>query len=34
MVTGFNLESLVVAFLGAVALIAVSRLFSRRGLRA
>jgi uncharacterized membrane protein YeaQ/YmgE (transglycosylase-associated protein family) len=32
MVTGFNLESVVVAFLGAVVLIAVSRLFSgRRG---
>jgi uncharacterized membrane protein YeaQ/YmgE (transglycosylase-associated protein family) len=32
MVTGFNLESVVVAFLGAVALIAVSRLVSgRRG---
>jgi uncharacterized membrane protein YeaQ/YmgE (transglycosylase-associated protein family) len=30
MVTGFNLESVVVAFLGAVALIAVSRVFSRR----
>ena len=30
MVTGFNMESVVVAFLGAVALIAVSRLFSRR----
>ena len=30
MVTGFNLESVVVAFLGAVALIAVLRLFSRR----
>jgi uncharacterized membrane protein YeaQ/YmgE (transglycosylase-associated protein family) len=30
MVTGFNLESVVVAFVGAVALIAVSRLFSRR----
>jgi len=32
MVTGFNLESVVVAFLGAVALIAISRLVSgRRG---
>jgi uncharacterized membrane protein YeaQ/YmgE (transglycosylase-associated protein family) len=32
MVTGFNLESVVVAFLGAVVLIAVSRMFSgRRG---
>jgi uncharacterized membrane protein YeaQ/YmgE (transglycosylase-associated protein family) len=32
MVTGFNLESVVVAFVGAVALIALSRLFSgRRG---
>jgi uncharacterized membrane protein YeaQ/YmgE (transglycosylase-associated protein family) len=32
MVTGFNLESVVVAFLGAVALIAISRLISgRRG---
>jgi uncharacterized membrane protein YeaQ/YmgE (transglycosylase-associated protein family) len=32
MVTGFNLESVVVAFLGAVALIAISRMFSgRRG---
>ncbi len=30
MVTGFNLESVVVAFLGAVALIAVSRMFTRR----
>jgi uncharacterized membrane protein YeaQ/YmgE (transglycosylase-associated protein family) len=30
MVTGFNLESVVVAFVGAVALIAVSRLFIRR----
>jgi uncharacterized membrane protein YeaQ/YmgE (transglycosylase-associated protein family) len=33
-VTGINLESVVVAFLGAVALIAVSRLFSGRRLRA
>lgn len=32
MVTGFNLDSVVVAFLGAVVLIAVSRMFSgRRG---
>ena len=32
MLTGFNLESVVVAFLGAVALIAISRMFSgRRG---
>jgi uncharacterized membrane protein YeaQ/YmgE (transglycosylase-associated protein family) len=30
MVTGFNLESVVIAFVGAVALLAVSRLFSRR----
>ena len=30
MVTGFNMESVVVAFLGAVALIALLRLFSRR----
>ena len=30
LVTGFNLESVVIAFLGAVALIAVFRLFSRR----
>jgi uncharacterized membrane protein YeaQ/YmgE (transglycosylase-associated protein family) len=30
MVTGFNLESVVIAFVGAVALIAVSRLFTRR----
>ena len=30
MVTGFNLESVVVAFLGAVVLIAVSRMFTRR----
>jgi uncharacterized membrane protein YeaQ/YmgE (transglycosylase-associated protein family) len=30
MVTDFNLESVVVAFLGAVALIAVSRIFTRR----
>jgi uncharacterized membrane protein YeaQ/YmgE (transglycosylase-associated protein family) len=30
MVTGFNLESVVVAFLGAVVLIAASRLFSQR----
>jgi uncharacterized membrane protein YeaQ/YmgE (transglycosylase-associated protein family) len=34
MVTGINLESIVVAFLGAVALIAVSRLFTGRRLRA
>jgi uncharacterized membrane protein YeaQ/YmgE (transglycosylase-associated protein family) len=30
MVTGFNLESVVVAFIGAVVLIAVSRMFIRR----
>jgi uncharacterized membrane protein YeaQ/YmgE (transglycosylase-associated protein family) len=30
MVTGFNLESVALAFVGAVALLAVSRLFSRR----
>ena len=30
MVTGFNLDSVVVAFLGAVVLIAISRMFSRR----
>jgi len=30
MVTGFNLESVVVAFVGAVVLIAVSRMFTRR----
>ena len=30
MVTGFNLESVVIAFVGAVALIAVSRMFTRR----
>jgi uncharacterized membrane protein YeaQ/YmgE (transglycosylase-associated protein family) len=30
MVTGFNLENVVIAFVGAVALIAVSRLFTRR----
>jgi uncharacterized membrane protein YeaQ/YmgE (transglycosylase-associated protein family) len=34
MVTGFNLESAVVAFLGAVALIAVLRMFGGRRLRA
>jgi uncharacterized membrane protein YeaQ/YmgE (transglycosylase-associated protein family) len=34
MVTGFNLESVVVAFLGAVVLIAVSRMFSGRRVRA
>ena len=34
MVTGFNLESVVVAFVGAVALIAISRMFGRRRLRA
>jgi uncharacterized membrane protein YeaQ/YmgE (transglycosylase-associated protein family) len=34
MVTGFNLESVVVAFIGAVALIAISRMFGRRRLRA
>jgi uncharacterized membrane protein YeaQ/YmgE (transglycosylase-associated protein family) len=30
MVTGFNLESVVIAFVSAVVLIAVSRLFTRR----
>jgi uncharacterized membrane protein YeaQ/YmgE (transglycosylase-associated protein family) len=30
MVTGFNLESVVVAFVGAVVLIAISRMFIRR----
>jgi uncharacterized membrane protein YeaQ/YmgE (transglycosylase-associated protein family) len=30
MVTGFNLESIIVAFIGAVVLIAVSRAFTRR----
>jgi uncharacterized membrane protein YeaQ/YmgE (transglycosylase-associated protein family) len=30
MVTGFNLESVVVAFVGAVVLILVSRMFTRR----
>jgi uncharacterized membrane protein YeaQ/YmgE (transglycosylase-associated protein family) len=30
LVTGFNLDSVVVAFLGAVLLIAVSRIFTRR----
>ncbi len=30
MVTGFNLESVVVAFVGAVVLIVVSRMFTRR----
>jgi uncharacterized membrane protein YeaQ/YmgE (transglycosylase-associated protein family) len=30
MVAGFNLESVVVAFIGAVVLIAVSRMFIRR----
>jgi uncharacterized membrane protein YeaQ/YmgE (transglycosylase-associated protein family) len=34
MVTGFNLESVAVAFIGAVALIAVSRMFSGRRVRA
>jgi uncharacterized membrane protein YeaQ/YmgE (transglycosylase-associated protein family) len=34
MVTGFNLESVVVAFLGAVVLIAVSRMFSGRRVHA
>jgi uncharacterized membrane protein YeaQ/YmgE (transglycosylase-associated protein family) len=34
MVTGFNLERVVVAFLGAVVLIAVSRRFSGRRVRA
>lgn len=34
MVTGFNLESVIVAFLGAVAVIAVSRLVSGRRVRA
>ena len=33
MVTGFNLESVLVAFLGAVVLIAVSRLFTGRRVR-
>jgi len=33
-VTGFNLESVVVAFVGAVALIAISRMFGSRRLRA
>ncbi|MCA1644857.1 MAG: GlsB/YeaQ/YmgE family stress response membrane protein [Chloroflexi bacterium] len=31
MVNGFNLESLIVAIIGAVVLIAISRLFSGRG---
>jgi len=34
MVTGFNLESVLVAFLGAVALMAISRMFGGRRLRA
>jgi uncharacterized membrane protein YeaQ/YmgE (transglycosylase-associated protein family) len=34
MVTGFNLESVVVAFLGAVVLIAISRMFSGRRVHA
>lgn len=34
LVTGFNLESVVIAFLGAVALIAVSRMLSRGRVRA
>ena len=34
MVTGFNLESVLVAFLGAVVLIAVSRMFAERRVRA
>jgi uncharacterized membrane protein YeaQ/YmgE (transglycosylase-associated protein family) len=34
MVTGFNLESVLVAFLGAVVLIAVSRMFAGRRVRA
>jgi len=33
MVTGFNLESVLVAFLGAVLLIAVSRMFAGRRVR-
>jgi len=33
MVTGFNLESVLVAFLGAVVLIALSRLFTGRQVR-
>jgi uncharacterized membrane protein YeaQ/YmgE (transglycosylase-associated protein family) len=33
-VTGFNLESVLVAFLGAVVLIAVSRMLAGRGVRA
>jgi len=33
-VTGFNLESVVVAFVGAVALIAIPRMFGSRRLRA
>ena len=34
LVTGFNLESVIVAFVGAVALIGVSRMFSARRARA
>jgi uncharacterized membrane protein YeaQ/YmgE (transglycosylase-associated protein family) len=34
MVTGFNLESVIVAFVGAVALVAVSRMLSGRRVRA
>jgi uncharacterized membrane protein YeaQ/YmgE (transglycosylase-associated protein family) len=34
MVSGFNIESIVVAFIGAVILIAVSRAFTRRRARA
>ncbi len=33
MVSGFNIESIVVAFIGAVILIAVSRAFSRSSAR-
>ncbi len=33
MVNGFNIESLVVAVIGAIVLIAISRLFSGRGVR-
>ena len=34
LVTGFNFESVVIAFLGAVAVSAVSRMFSRGRVRA
>ena len=34
MVSGFNLESVLVVFLGAVALMAISRMFGGRRLRA